>query len=475
MKPITFVVAAIFAVSLVSSGNGQAPTSPAAPQSAPAPTTAPPPAATPPAPKKANWKEGDTCVQDKDKDVELKKGRHPAGAGILPASYFLPAGGPVELGLNEKFEEKIHYFAYIERVDGKASNLLGGGAVVASRLPEDHSLVKKGLAEKGDTLLTLRVPASIAGFWQTANIYVWTCEAGSPKSVSELAMPVSSPLYSSIAVWSAILILYVLAAFASQAADKEAVHWYRYLDPVYMTAGSDGKGSLSKLQILFFSMIIAGLLAYIVARTGVLSDLSQTILLLLGIAGVGSAAAKGTDTKVNRLDPDNAAWLIQKGWLEVGLASTNKASWHDIIASDGEFDVYRYQSCIFSLVVGLSLLAGGINELASFEIPTTLLGILGLSQVVYVGGKLVTPTSLSELNTAINELRALEKKYIDAALARPDPDAAAGGGAAAATMRRAGEALNKEYVEKAGRVRIQFELATGREAPVAVVQPPVLA
>ena len=87
----------------------------------------------------------------------------------------------------------------------------------------------------------------------------------------------------------------------------------------------------------------------------------------------------------------------------------------------------------------------------------------------------MTPTSLSELNTAINELRALEKQYVEAALAHPDPDAAAGGGAAAATRRRAGEALNKEYVEKAERVRIQFELATERQAPAAVVQPPILA
>jgi len=242
-----------------------------------------------------------------------------------------------------------------------------------------------------------------------------------------------------------------------------------------MTAGSDGKGSLSKLQILFFSMIIASLLAYIVARTGVLSDLSQTILLLLGIAGIGSAAAKGTDTKVNRLDPDNAAWLVQRGWLKTGLAATNEASWRDIISTEGEFDVYRYQSCIFSLIVGLALLAVGISELASFEIPNTLLGILGLSQVVYVGGKLVTPTSLSELNTAVTELRTVEKAYVDAALAHQDASPAAGGDVAAVTRRRAGEENYRKYVDKAERVAIQFKSATGFDAPSIALQPPPVA
>jgi hypothetical protein len=122
----------------------------------------------------------------------------------------------------------------------------------------------------------------------------------------------------------------------------------------------------------------------------------------------------------------------------------------------------------------VSLLAGGVNELASFEIPQTLLGILGLSQSVYVLGKLVTPTSIAELNTAISELRTLEKKYIDEALAHPDPQSEIGGDAATTTRRRAGETNYKNYVDKADRVRIQFTSATGREVPAETIQPPII-
>jgi hypothetical protein len=322
MKPIAFLAASLLAVILVSGGLGQAPTP--TPEPAPAPATSPT-ATSPTAPvsKKPNWKEGDRCVQDNKGDIsnELKRGEHPVGAQVLPATYFLPAGGPVEVGVNKTFNPSARYFAYIERSDNTAQKLLPNGAVTTTKVPDDNWLVKKGLLDKGDTLLTLQVPDSIAGFWQSATLYLWVCEnTGRPKSVSELTMPVSSPLYSSIAVWLSIAILYVAAALAAHRIRQGSACVIRYLDPVYLTAGSDGKGSLSKLQILFFSMIIAGLLAYIVARTGVLSDLSQTILLLLGIAGVGSAAAKGTDTKVNRLDPDNAAWLRQRKWLQTDLA-----------------------------------------------------------------------------------------------------------------------------------------------------------
>jgi hypothetical protein len=95
----------------------------------------------------------------------------------------------------------------------------------------------------------------------------------------------------------------------------------------------------------------------------------------------------------------------------------NEAHWRDLLTTDGEFDVYRYQSLIFSLVVAAALIIGGITQLSSFEIPQALLGILGLSQVVYIGGKLVTPTTMADLNKAIGDMRNLEQKVRVAAVA----------------------------------------------------------
>jgi hypothetical protein len=265
----------------------------------------------------------------------------------------------------------------------------------------------------------------------------------------------------------------VLAALAAGAMDVKKVSWYRYLDPVYLTAGSDGKGSLSKLQILFFSLMVFGLLSYIIVRTGVLSDLSSSVLLLLGIAGVGSAAAKGTDEQKNRLSLENRLWLMQKGWLaSPDWGAVNEAKWRDIVTNDGdEFDVYRYQSCIFSLAVGGALLVGGVNELASFNIPQTLLGILGLSQIVYVGGKLVTTSSIEELDAAIEAARTSEKTFSDASMKNADPTPADAGNPLEVAIRRAGKANYWDYTSKARSARDLFESLTGLHISDAQLAP----
>jgi len=258
-------------------------------------------------------------------------------------------------------------------------------------------------------------------------------------------------------------VLYLLAAVATRTTDiRSGVPLLRYFDPVYMTAGSDGKGSLSKLQILFFSLIVFGLLCYILARTGALSDLSSSILYLLGIAGIGSAMAKGTDEHKNRLSLENRAWLIRKGWLPpAGWAAVNKASWHDIITNDGgEFDVYRYQSCIFSLTVGGALLMNGVNELASFTIPQTMLGILGLSQAVYIGGKAVSTSAVAELDDAVTSARKAEKD-----LTQPVPAVAGAAPSDAVSLlaaERAKAAKHAEYLQKAGDAKVLFESLTER-------------
>jgi hypothetical protein len=406
MKTISLALSAVVIVMLSAAcechaQGGQPNTAPAAPPPAAAPpapapapvaapaTVAPAPAAAPHAqapavapasgaPAAATGSPSQRCVQHaklsqavQEVSTEIKSHTHVTGPGLVPVPYFMPAGASFKLAINEPFDEDRRYFGYVERFaeneNYKYVNMDGfieGGAIGAIRIPDDDALVKAKLVDPGATLLTLQVPDSIGSFWNQVELSIWTCDGLRPKYMSQLKMRASS-WYAGMVIWPLVLLIYFLAALATKKTDvKTGVPLVRYFDPVYMTAGSDGLGSLSKLQILFFSLIVFGLLSYIVARTGVLSDLSSSILLLLGIAGVGSTAAKGTDEQKNRLSFENRAWLIRKGWLPpAGWAAINKASWHDIITNDGgEFDVYRYQSCIFSLAVGGALLVGGVNE-----------------------------------------------------------------------------------------------------------------
>jgi hypothetical protein len=190
--------------------------------------------------------------------------------------------------------------------------------------------------------------------------------------------------------------------------------------------------------------------------------------MLLGIVAVGSTAAKATDLQRSRINFDNWSWFVSKGWLpKGGLAEVNHAKWRDIVTSDGEFDVFRYQSCIFTLVVGGALLAAGINQLASFSIPETLLGVLGLSQVVYVAGKLTTPPSFDELNKATDALRKLETDF-SLAVMKASPANRPQTIQAASVL---AEPEYKAYIAAAEKLSIGFESTTGRPVGADKLQP----
>lgn len=206
-------------------------------------------------------------------------------------------------------------------------------------------------------------------------------------------------------------------------------------------------------------MIVFGLILYLVLRTGMLAELSSTIMLLLGITGFGSTIAKGADSQRNAFSAENRAWLMQHGWIPTTpVVRSNAASWRDLITTEDEFDVYRFQSLIFSIVVGLALVAGGVVQLSSFAIPQTILGILGLSQAVYISGKLVTPTTMTDLNGLVADLRVQEKKLQGAARA------AKPGGTPSDTaeaMSLVGPDAYVGYVDKAKEVSSFYSALTG--------------
>lgn len=190
-----------------------------------------------------------------------------------------------------------------------------------------------------------------------------------------------------------------------------SIGFWRHLDPVVLSAGDNGQGSATKLQMLFFTMIVLWLVFYIWLMTEHLSDLSNTVLLLMGIAGVGATAAAGADLAKSRLALDNWAWLVNRKWLpQGGISAVNTAKWRDIFTTNGVFDVPRFQLITFSIVVGFGLLATGadIADLSTYSIPSQLLSILGLSHVVYVASKLVAPPSVSDLDAQILKVREAE-------------------------------------------------------------------
>jgi hypothetical protein len=173
---------------------------------------------------------------------------------------------------------------------------------------------------------------------------------------------------------------------------------------VRLFEGPDGRLSLSRTQIALFTIVVLTMLLYVMLREGTLGDISGDVLLLMGIIAAGSAGAGVADRLTARLDWDNWLWLKQQGWLRPDRAVTYRFS-QLVQDATGHFDIFRFQAAAFSLLVALYLIIAGTRGLAGIDLPDGIMGILGLSQLTYIGGKAVAPPTWSDFNRQIEKFR----------------------------------------------------------------------
>ena len=410
------------------------------------------------------------CVKPGEFAIELRSGRNPVGPAIVLATRYLPTNQRADVGVRAPFEDGVRYFAGVDY--GDETYLFKRQDVVTHRATASDPLVQKRLLELDQTIVTLNMGDDVAWFWNRVDLYLYTCNnpAGqSPWRVSSVNVRLS-PYWLSIAtVVGAVFALYLWIAFALRKQDHTLGSFLRGLNPAKVSAGPDGKGSLSTFQTLAFTLAVAALITLLLLQTGTLVDLSTSILALLGISGIGATIAKGTDSDRNRLSPENRAWLLRHNWLPMTktVVDPSNATWRDFFTTDGAFDVYRYQSFIFGLVVIGGLIVAGVNELSTFVVPNTILGIVGLSQVVYIGGKLATPTNISDLNSIIAGLRSDEQKLRATAVAKKQGQVTN----LAEAIPLMGQDAYDAYRQKARDVAAVFTDATGLVVADAAIEP----
>ena len=220
------------------------------------------------------------------------------------------------------------------------------------------------------------------------------------------------------AATAALIVAYVLAAWA-RSRNGNGWSW----NILVITQGAHARASISKLQLFFFTLIVLWVVVADLVWTGRLTGLSSDILILLGIGAAGTAGGKVTAIAKKQLSFENRAWLMRKGWIKESIErepSDRKPEFGDLLRSGNEFDISKFQLLVFSLVIGVALIyftayGADLKSLSDFEIPGEYLGLIGLSQVVYVGGKAVGTNTKADLDKKLNEVRNLETAFISAA------------------------------------------------------------
>jgi hypothetical protein len=117
---------------------------------------------------------------------------------------------------------------------------------------------------------------------------------GDPMLSFSLPVSISSRTYSRVGGFAFAVIAYLCAALAAWR--KTGTRgWQDFsLSPVQITAGILGDGSLSQLQVFFFSLLVAAILFFLWLWTGLLSNISSDLLMLMGISSLGAVGAKYT-------------------------------------------------------------------------------------------------------------------------------------------------------------------------------------
>jgi hypothetical protein len=230
-------------------------------------------------------------------------------------------------------------------------------------------------------------------------------------------------LLAAIAVPLVALLLAGSIAWRWRGRGQKTVPWSRVFNLVWITRDSLGYASVSRLQMLFFTLVTLSLLSYIGMRTGFPPDVSSDVIVLMGIAAGGSVAAGLVGSTRAGLNPQNIAWLRKREWLRVVV----DPHWSQLVMSKGTLDIYRLQSVVFSLVVAVSLLQTGFYLLAFYDVPDGIMTLLGISQGTYVGGKLVEQAqALRAADEAVARAREADGRWqVELATARAsDPGAA---------------------------------------------------
>lgn len=334
--------------------------------------------------------------------------KEPSPFQAVPSSQWLPGGGVAWLTFQDK-----------RITDANAGKVCVRGYfdVTGGENPQPLTIRQAFLSEKEHLKVIFNVPAFDRPFYSRVDLlFVGVLADGtyfSDFARATVTNKRTTAILSLLFVALAYLFLVWITYDREDAGDLTGVDWLAYtLSPIRITAGWFGDASMSQVQVILFTFIVAGLLFHFWLSTAALSNISTDLLLLLGISAVGAGGAKFTQTLKISLKPETARFLIGKGWFDwKPLPARTHATLGKLLLTDERLDVYKFQMAIFTVVVACYVIFAGQTDLGEVKISETMLYLIGISQGVYVGGKAVTDRT-TDLENAVAKMMELEKKIL---------------------------------------------------------------
>lgn len=136
----------------------------------------------------------------------------------------------------------------------------------------------------------------------------------------------------------------------------------------------DGYASLSQLQIVLWTFVVAGSAVYVMVLSGELIQVTTGTLVLLGISGTVSVLSRWHDAAQATAD-----------------APLRLPRWSDLVVNDvdghREIDVTRVQMLYFTVITAIFVVMKVLTSYVIPEIPEGFQILMGISNAVYVGSK----------------------------------------------------------------------------------------
>lgn len=154
----------------------------------------------------------------------------------------------------------------------------------------------------------------------------------------------------------------------------------------------DGRASLSQLQVLLWTGVVAVSAIYVMTLSGNLINITQGTLTLLGIASAAALLARvpvsGSTGAADTTDDNDGPAPGSVGAAAVPVPVTPE--WADLVIADRssrQIDITRLQMLAFTLITAGFVLITVIVDYEIPEIPANFLLLMGMSNGVYVTGR----------------------------------------------------------------------------------------